>query len=142
MIDIVDFTLPNLQIHEIANDFYDILGRQGSLLERQIQTELLIELETTDGREIIALGVQEKVIEQGPRGIDRWSFTRSQPAINLDHRLFLGADLLHLQGIENYRRGCRHVQIDNLKFLDIALDDLFDDLGSQPLILLRQLVFL
>ena len=70
VIDIVDFPLADLQIHEIPDDFNNILCGERSLFEWQIQSKLLIELEATYRRKVVPLGVQKKIIEQGPRSID------------------------------------------------------------------------
>ena len=63
VVDVVDFAFAHLEVHEIADHFDHILRRQRPLLQRQIEPQLLVELQPPDRREIIPLGVQEQIVE-------------------------------------------------------------------------------
>ena len=70
MIDVVDFTLAQLQVHEIADHLDHVLRRQRSLLQGQIEAQLLVQLQAPDRREIVPLGVREQIVEEGSRRVD------------------------------------------------------------------------
>jgi hypothetical protein len=50
VVDVVDLAATNLKVHQVPHHFDDILSRQSPLLEREIETQLFIELEPPDRR--------------------------------------------------------------------------------------------
>ena len=110
--------------------------------KRQIQKQFLVQLQSPDRRKVIALGVQEQIVEERPGSFDRRRLTRPQTTVDFDHRLFLRHRPFHLERVENDRRRCRPIKEDDLEFFDFAFNDLFDHLGGQALIFLHQLVLL
>ena len=53
-----------------------------------IEAELVVQLQPTDPREVVALGVEEQVVEEVRRGVDRRRIARAQAPVDLDDRLF------------------------------------------------------
>ena len=89
VINVVDFAFPDLEIDEVADDFDNVLSRQSSLLQGQIQKQFLVQLQSPDRRKVIALGVQEQIVEERPGSFDRRRLSRPETPVDLDHRLFL-----------------------------------------------------
>ena len=61
-------------------------------------TELLVDLVTADLRQVIALRVEEEVLEQGLRALGRRRLAGAELAIDVLERLLLGLDVVLLQG--------------------------------------------
>ena len=70
MIDVVDFAFAQLQVHEIADHFDHVLRCQRSLLQRQIEGQLLVQLQAPDRRKIVPLGIHEQIFEECARRVD------------------------------------------------------------------------
>ena len=80
MVDIVDLAVAVLEIDQVANDFEDILAAERALLERHVDFELVIQLEAADLGEVVALGIEEQVVEEGGRGLLRSADRRGAAA--------------------------------------------------------------
>ena len=63
MVDVVDLALVVLEVDEVLHDPQDVLTRQRGLLQREVQPQLVVDLETPHLREVVALGVEEQVLE-------------------------------------------------------------------------------
>src|SRR5207237_7588796 len=70
VIDVVDRSLPVLEIDQVADHLEDVLLGEDRLLERLVDAELVIELEPADLGEIVPLGVEEEVDEEVRRRLD------------------------------------------------------------------------
>src|SRR6185436_11697096 len=70
VVDVVDFALAQLQLHKIAHHLDPVLRRQSPLLQRKIETQLLVQLQTPDRRKIVPVGVHEQVVEERARRVD------------------------------------------------------------------------
>ena len=75
VIDVVDRALAVLEIDEVANRLEDVALGEHAVLERLVDLELVVQLEAADLREVVALGVEEQVVEQrrapSPASADR-----------------------------------------------------------------------
>ncbi len=87
VIDVVDRALAVLQIDEVANRLEDVALGQHAILERLVDLELVVQLQAADLREVVALGVEEQVVEQCERGLGRGWVTRAQAPVDLHDRL-------------------------------------------------------
>ena len=67
VIDVIDDAHAALQANEIFRRGYDVAGLQDALLELDLQTELLVDLVTTNAAEVVTLGIKEEALEQGFR---------------------------------------------------------------------------
>src|SRR6202030_2749029 len=94
MIDIVDLAVAVLELHQVADDLEDILAAERALLERHVNLELVIQLEASDFREVIPLGVEEQVVEKRGRRFLGRRIAGPQPPVNLDDGLFRRAELV------------------------------------------------
>src|SRR5881628_1427108 len=91
--------------------------------------------------EIVAFGIEEEVLKQRTRGLDGGRFPWAQPLVDLDHGLFLGRGLLTLERVFDHRGGRRAVVEDDLERVDLAGQDLLQDLSRQLVILFKDLLF-
>ena len=66
-----------------------------ALLLGQVAVELVVQLEAADLREVVALGVEEQVVEERLRRLERRRITRAQAPVDLHDRVF---GRLHLVG--------------------------------------------
>ena len=94
MVDIVDLAVAVLELHQVADDFEDVLAAQRALLERHVDLELVIELEAADLGQVVTLGVEEQVVEEGGRGFLRRRIAGTQAPVDLDDGFFGRAELV------------------------------------------------
>src|SRR5256712_6897591 len=128
-------------MHDVANHLDDVLRGQRPLLKREIEAQLLVQLEPAYRREIVAFGIEEEVLKQRTRGLDGGRFPWAQPLVDLDHGLFLGGVLVTLERVFDQRRRRGAVVEDDLERVDLAGQDLLQDLSRQLVILFKDLLF-
>ena len=97
VIDVVDVRGVLAQLQQVADHLVEVLRVQDALVERRRQLELGVELEAADPREVVLLRVEEHVLEQRPRAVERRRIARPQAAVDLDQRLFVRADRVLLE---------------------------------------------
>ena len=68
---------------------------RGAAAPRAGPVELVVQLEAADLREVVALGVEEQVVEERLRRLERRRITRAQAPVDLHDRVF---GRLHLVG--------------------------------------------
>src|SRR5208282_2285908 len=85
MVDIVNLAVAVLELHQVADDFEDVFAAQRALLERHVNLELVIELQAPDFRQVVALGVEEQVVEEGGRRFLGRRIAGTQAPVDLDH---------------------------------------------------------
>ena len=77
VVDVVDRAAAVLELDEVADGLEDVLRREhrgverGPLILGQVAVELVVELEAADLREVVALGVEEQVVEERLRRLER-----------------------------------------------------------------------
>ena len=83
VVDVVDRAAAVLQLDEVTNGLEDVLRRQHRGIERralilgEVAVELVVELQPTDLRQVVALGVEEEVVEQRLRRLERGRIARA-----------------------------------------------------------------
>ena len=77
VVDVVDRAAAVLQLDEVADRLEDVLRREHRGVERralilgQVAVELVVQLEAADLRQVVALGVEEEVVEERLRRLER-----------------------------------------------------------------------
>ncbi len=94
MVDIVNLAVAVLELHQVADDFEDVFAAQRALLERHVNLELVIELQAPDFRQVVALGVEEQVVEEGGRRFLGRRIAGTQAPVDLDYGFFGRAELV------------------------------------------------
>jgi hypothetical protein len=146
VVDVVDLTVAVLELDQVLHDLEDVLPAERALVERCVQLELVVELEAPDPRQIVPLGIEEEVVEEGRRGLRRGWISRTEPAVDLEDRLLRVRDLVLEQRVPQRGADVRVVEEEHLDAVDAALPQqlelLLGDLlvaGEQHLARLRVL---
>ena len=99
MVDIVEDTLPFLEIEKILGRSEEILPNHDALTGIDVDTKLLIDFVTTNASKIVFLGIKEETFQKSAGIGSRWWITRAQLAIDiLEGRLFVECRIL-LEGL-------------------------------------------
>ena len=100
VVDVVDRAAAVLQLDEVTNGLEDVLRgedlrvERGALLLGEVLVELVVQLEAADLREVVALGVEEQVVEEGLRRLERRRIARAEAPVDLHDRVFGRLDLV------------------------------------------------
>ena len=78
------------QRDELLDQGDDVVVGQGARLEVDVEIQARVELVAADAREVVALGVEEQLVEQVARVVDRRRLARALLLEQLDQRAFLG----------------------------------------------------
>ena len=137
MIDVVHVlrVLPQLQL--VLDDLVEVLRVQDLLVERRLQPELRVQLQTADPREVVLLRVEEHVLEERPRAVERRRIAGTQPAVDLDQRLLVRADRILLQRLADDGTDLVALREEDLDLLDALLLRHRDDARRQLLVRLE-----
>ena len=99
----------------------EVLRVQDLLVERRVEPELGVELQAADPREVVLLRVEEHVLEERSRAVERRRIAGPQPAVDLDQRLFVRADRVLLQRLRQDRADFVALGEEDLDLLDVLL---------------------
>src|SRR5262249_2326536 len=94
VVGVVDLAVAVLVLGGVAHHLEDVLAAQRALVEGDIDLELVVELEPTDAREVVALRVEEEVVEEGGGGLRRGRIAGAETAVDLEDRLLGARDLV------------------------------------------------
>ena len=75
---------------ELLDQREDVVVRQRAGLEVDVEAQARVELVAADAREVVALGVEEELVEQRVGGVDRRRLARALLLEELDERALLG----------------------------------------------------
>ncbi len=88
MIDIINRALGFFEIHQVAYRVNNIFSGQSAGLHRCIKAKFGVNLETTYLREIIGVGIEEKIFKKAGCNFNGWRTAWPQATINLKKRFF------------------------------------------------------
>src|SRR5690606_38608361 len=117
IVDVVDLALAVTQFHQCLDDGQDVLLAQHAHGIRAVQFQAHVHLHAADGREIIALGVEEQRVEHGLRGLQRWRFAGAHDAVDVEQGILAGFVLVRGQRVADIRADIDVVDIQDLDFL-------------------------
>ncbi len=120
------------QIDQVTDDLEDIFLGQGSEFQGQLQTQLMVQLETSDGGKIVTLLVEEQTGEERIRTFYGRRITGAQAPVDLDLGFLSRGDLVQQQGIPQVGTDEKVVDEQNIETIDAALGQFFE-LGSGQL---------
>ena len=121
VIDVVDVRRVLAQLEQVADHLVEVLRVQDLLVERRVQPELGVQLQAADPREVVLLRVEEHVLEQRARAVERRRIAGAQAAVDLDERLFVRADRVLLQRLRQDRADLVALGEEDLDLLDVLL---------------------
>src|SRR5690606_11260242 len=96
VIDVVDLPAAIAELHEILDGLEDVALGQGAGVEALLNRELVVELDSADVREVVAILAEEQGLEQVTGRLQRRRISRPQAPIDLENR-FLGVAQLVLE---------------------------------------------
>ncbi len=134
VVDVVHVGRVPAQLEEILQDLVEVLRVQDLLVERRVQPELGVQLETAHPREVVLLRVEEHVLEERARAVERRGIARPQPAVDLDERLFVRVDRILLQRLADDRADLVLLREEDLEAVDVLLLGHRDDARRQLLV--------
>ena len=102
------------QLDQVADRLEDVALREDLRLDRFVDLELVVELQAADARQVVALGVEEQVVEQRLRRVERRLITRAQAAIDLHDRLVGALELVGEQRVAEVRTDVEVVDEEDL----------------------------
>src|SRR5262249_45401608 len=120
VVDVVDLAVAVLQLDQVADDLEDVLAPERSLVERDADLELVVQLEATDTGEVVALGVEEEVVEERGRGLGRRRIAGTEPAVDLEDRVLGLLDLVLEQRVPQRRTDVHVLEEQHLELVDAA----------------------
>ena len=101
VIDVVHILriLPQFQL--VLQHLVEILRVQDLLVERRLEPELGVQLEPAHAREVVLLRVEEHVLEQRPRAVERRRIAGTEAPVDLDQRFLVRPDGVLLQRLSD-----------------------------------------
>ena len=103
-----------------------------------VEIEFVVQLQTTDQREVVTLRIKEEVVEQVRSRFQRRRITGTQSAINLDHRFALAQGFVGDQGVADCSSGGQRVQEEKRKFINSPRLEVVEVLLGQFLVALHE----
>jgi len=92
--------------HQVLDGGDDVLNRKNRVLQRLLETQLAVDLVTTDLCQVITLGVEVEVIQQQTCCFSSYLLAWTQLAVDVLEGFFLGEDGVLFQGVQNRRKSC------------------------------------
>ena len=77
VVDVVDVRRIPAQLEQVLDHLVEVLRVQDLLVERRVQPELGVQLQPADPREVVLLRVEEHVLEERPRAVERRRIARA-----------------------------------------------------------------
>ena len=92
-----------VQAQEVLNGGQQVVLGQRADLGRLVDAQLLVDLVPADLGQVVALVLEEQVVQQGLRALLCGGLARTQLAVDIQQRLVLAADVVLLQGRQQHR---------------------------------------
>jgi len=121
VVDVVDLAVAVLELDQVADDLQDVLAPERPLVEGDAQLQLVVELQAPDAREVVALGVEEEVVEEGGRRLRGGRVARAEPAVDLQDRVLGLLDLVLEERVAERGADVGVVEEEDLHLVDAAL---------------------
>ncbi len=127
MVNVVDLTVAVFQLQEVADRLEDVVLGQRALFQGGVKAKAFVQLQTTNRTQIVAVRVEEEVVEQHLGGFDRWWITRTQAFIDLEDRFVLAGDLVGHERVAERGVRVHLVHEQDRHIFNAAVEDLFDE---------------
>ncbi len=85
------------QRHQLLDQGDDVVVGQRAAVEVDVEPEPRVQLVATDARQVVALGVEEQLVQQRARGVDRRRLARALLLEQLDQRALFGPGRLRIR---------------------------------------------
>ena len=87
IVDVVDLALAVAQVDQRLDDGEDVFLAQHAHGVRAVEVEAHVHLDAADGREVVALGIEEQRVEHRFGGVDRRRLARTHDAVDVEQRV-------------------------------------------------------
>ena len=115
MVDVVDLALAVAQFVQRLDDGKDVILAQHAHGVGNVQLETHVHLHAADGREVVALGIEEQALEQRFRRLAGRRLAGAHHAVDLDQRLLVAFDLVGLQRVADVGAGVDVVDVEHVQ---------------------------
>ena len=126
VVDVVDHAAAVAQLDQVADRLEDVALGEDLGLDRLVDLELVVQLEPADLRQVVALGVEEQVVEQRLRRVEGRRIAGPQAPVDLHDRLFRALELVGEQRVAQVRTDVEVVDEEDLDALDAAVAQLVE----------------
>ena len=115
------------QAHELAHERVDVVVRERARVEVDVEVQARVELVAPDAREVVALGIEEELLQQRVGGVDARRLAGALLLEELDERALLGLRVvgIALDRVAHVERAVEEVDellVEALDVLDALLD--------------------
>ena len=138
VVDVVRLTAPVAELDQVADRLHDVAVGQRLLAQLLVDAELVVQLETADRRQVVALGLEEERLEERTRGLQGRRIAGAEAAVDLQQRLLGGLQLVRDQGVAEEGADVEVVDVEDLKRLDLRLAEADDVLLSDVIVAVEE----
>src|SRR5262245_12761455 len=122
VVDVVDIALAVAKIHECTNDGNDVFLAQHPHGVGRVEVEPHVHLHPADGREVVALGIEEQRLEHVLRGVERRRLARAHHAIDVEQRVLARHVLVDIERVADIGADIDMVDVEQRQLLVAGLD--------------------
>ncbi|MNG97286.1 hypothetical protein D3C79_563950 [compost metagenome] len=130
VVDVVDDAFAVTDIDQGLEDLDDVFLAQHARTFDLGTTDTTVELHAANGGQVVTLGAEEQVVEQGLGSILGWRLAWTHHAVDLDQGFQLVAGGVDLQGIGDERTAIDVVGVQGLDTDNLRLGDLDQQFGG------------
>ncbi len=131
MIDVVDLVAAVLDLDQALDDRQDVLAAQHAHRIVGLHAEPGVELDPTDRRQIVALGIEEQALEQVLGGIEVGRLARAQHPVDVEQRLLAVGAALGRKRVADVGPDGDVIDVEHGELLHRGVDQLGEQLRRQ-----------
>ncbi|VDM15228.1 unnamed protein product, partial [Wuchereria bancrofti] len=131
VVDVVDDALAVTDVDQGLEYGNDVFLAQHARTFDLGATDTTVELHAAHGGQVVTLGAEEQVVEQGLGSVLGWRLAGTHHAVDLDQRFQLIGGAVDLQGIGDERTAIDVVGVQGLEANDVGLGHLGQQVGGQ-----------
>ena len=122
VVDVVDFALAVLEVEHGAHHGDDVFLAQRALRVGSIDAEAHVHLHAADGREVVALAIEEELVEQRFAGFERRRLAGTHDAVDVGQGVHTRIRLVDLQRVAQPRTaGVVAIGVEQVDGLDLGV---------------------
>src|SRR5690606_6585880 len=125
VVNVVHLAAAVFQVDKLFDHRENVFFGQRAVIHRRLfkrNVEAMIDLETTDLREIVSLRIEEQAMEESFSSVSRWRLTRTEAFIDFDQSLFTRVDLVDQQCIAQERPNSHSIKENHVEFVDTCIE--------------------
>ena len=131
VVDVVDLAFAVAQVHQRPDHGDDVLGAQRAHRVVALEIEPHVHLDAADGREVVALRIEEQRVEERRGRIDGRRLARAHHPVDVHQRALLIGVLVDVERIADERADRDMIDVEDREVLDLRLLERLQQLGIQ-----------